>query len=98
MAMLTISENREYISSFYILYLDFMGAIQILILYNFTIFSTCDESVKKIGVMVPEIFNVFTLHAVHLPPVERKLSCAATFSTFPVMPHNFFYRIRVRQS
>ena len=35
-----------------------MGVIRILILLNFTIFPTCDESLKKIGEMVPEIFDV----------------------------------------
>ena len=65
MAMLTVLERREYINSFYILYLDFMGIIQILILLNFTIFPTRDESLKKIGGIVPEIFGIFTFHAAH---------------------------------
>ena len=41
MAMLTIPERREYINSFYILYLDFMDAVQISILLNFSYL--CDK-------------------------------------------------------
>ena len=67
-----------------------MGAIQILILLNVTIFPTRDESLKKIGGMMPEIFDVFSFHAVHFPTEERKPSCVAIFSTFPVTAHNFF--------
>ena len=74
-----------------------MGAIQTLILLNFTKFPTRDECLKRIGGMVPEIFDVFNFHAAHLAPEERKLSCAATFSTFPVTLHKFD-RILVCQS
>ena len=63
MTMLTVWEHQEYINSFYILYLDYMGAIQILIWLNFTIFATHDENLKKISGMVPEIFDVFCFHA-----------------------------------
>ena len=66
-----------------------MGAIQILILLNFIIFPTRGENLKKIGGMVPKIFDVFSFHAAHLPPQEQKLSCATTFTTFPMPPHNF---------
>ena len=75
-SMLTVSEHREYINSFYILYIDVTGAVQMLIFLNFTIFPTGDESLKKIGGMVPEIFDVFSFNAAHLPPEERKLSCS----------------------
>ena len=76
MTMLTVSERREYISS-YISYLDFYGRDTNL---NCTIFPARIESLKKIGGTVPEIFDIFSFHAAHLPAEE--LSCAATFSSF----------------
>ena len=77
-------ERREYIS--YILYLDFTGAIQIVILLNFTTFQNEMKILKKIGGMVPDIYDVFSFHATHFPSGARKLSCAATSSTFPMTP------------
>ena len=84
MVMLTISERREYIKLYIVSWFNGRDT-------NYLSFQH-DESLKKIGGMVPEIFDVFSFHATYLPPEERKLSCAATFSTFPVTPHNF-YRI-----
>ena len=48
------------------------------------IFPTRDESLYKMGGMVvPEIFDVFSFHATHFPPRVRKQSCAPTSGTFP---------------
>ena len=62
MVMLTVSEHREYIK-LNILYLDFTGVIQILILVY--IFPTRDENLNKIV----EWYQIYLMFSLSIQPI-----------------------------
>ena len=53
--------------------------VKVIPVFNIPLFSKTPERMKKIGGIVPEIFDVVTfIHATHFPPGKGRLSCAAT--------------------